>query len=296
MSELAAEVAVGGAITWIAAIKALAIVLAGLIIGRLVTRIFKRVAAIRLGIHLLSIYSRLIFYSIFTLFAVSAIHQLGFEISVLLGAAGILTVALGFASQTSASNLISGLFLLGEKPFQVGDVLRVEGDTGEVISIDLLSVKLRTFDNLYVRIPNELLIKSKFVNLTKFPIRRMDLVVGVAYRENLDEVIKLLLELVHNDPRCLEEPQSFCLVTGFNSSSVDIQLSVWARREIVRDLKSELMMRIKAAFDQQGIEIPFPHVSLYSGSKTEPIPVRLMVDEPLDRGSNAEIESDLRDR
>lgn len=278
MNELVTETA-GDAITWLAAFKALAIIICGWVVGRLVSRIFKRGAALRLGAHHLSIYSRLVFYSIFTLFAVSAIHQLGFEISVLLGAAGILTVALGFASQTSASNLISGLFLLGEKPFQVGDVLRVEGDTGEVISIDLLSVKLRTFDNLYVRIPNEMLIKSKFVNLTKFPIRRMDLVVGVAYRENLDQVIRLLLELAGSNPCCLEEPQPFCRVTQFNSSSVDLQLSVWGRREVVRELKSDLMKTIKETFDEHEIEIPFPHVSLYSGSKTEPIPVRLMTDQ-----------------
>ena len=83
-------------------------------------------------------------------------------------AAGLLTVALGFAAQTSASNLISGLFLLGERPFVVGDVIRLaSGITGEVVGIDLLSVKIRTFDNLLVRVPNETLLKSELTNLTR---------------------------------------------------------------------------------------------------------------------------------
>ena len=246
--------------------------------ARAAARFFNRSTQHKLSAHQLAIYGRLIFYGFFTLFAVTAIHQLGFRISVILGAAGIFTVAIGFAAQTSASNLISGLFLLGEKPFEVGDSLRVDGDTGEVISIDLLSVKLRTFDNLLVRIPNELLIKSKFINLTRFPIRRIDLTVGVAYREDLERVIKLLLNIADEDLRCLEEPQPFCIVTSFSSSSVDLQLSVWARRQVFRELKSDLMVAVKTTFDNQGIEIPFPHLSIYSGSKTDPIPIREVTD------------------
>ncbi|MEZ5524281.1 MAG: mechanosensitive ion channel family protein [Pseudomonadales bacterium] len=279
MNELIPEADIQSTISWLNMIKAALLVLIGWVVARLASRFFTRFTRFKLNKHQLAIYTRFIFYLLFSLFAITALHQLGFKISVLLGAAGILTVALGFASQTSASNLISGLFLLGEKPFEIGDVLKVDGDTGEVISVDLLSVKLRTFDNLYVRIPNELLIKSKFTNLTKFPIRRIDLVIGVAYRENLQKVIQLLLELTARDARCLEEPQPFCIITGFGSSSVDLQLSVWCRREVFRDLKSELMQAIKQSFDAHGIEIPFPHVSLYSGSQTAPFPV-YQVDQP----------------
>ena len=273
MNDIVTVPNVEEAISLIAVLRAIAMLVIGWVAAKLSARFFKRAAAFKLSAHHLSLFGRLIFYTVFTLFFATAIHQLGFKISVLLGAAGILTVALGFASQTSASNLISGLFLLGEKPFELVYVLRVDGDTGEVISIDLLSVKLRTPDNLYVRIPNELLIKSKFINLTKFPVRRIDLVVGVAYREDLSQVIRLLLELVNSEPRCMEEPQPFCTVTNFGSSSVDLQLSVWGRRELFRELKSDLMIAIKSTFDTHGIEIPFPHLSLYSGSKTDPLPI-----------------------
>jgi small-conductance mechanosensitive channel len=279
MNDMIPETAAQDALTWVAIIKALLMLVAGWFLARVATRLFRSTAGIKLGAHHLAIYSRGIFYAIFAIFIFAAIQQLGFDISVLLGAAGILTVAVGFASQTSASNLISGLFLLGEKPFEVGDVLRVDGETGEVVSIDLLSVKLRTFDNLFVRLPNETLIKNKVVNLTKFPIRRIDLVVGVAYREDLKQVIALLLEVANNERRCLEEPQPFCGVTLFNTSSVDVLLAVWCRKELFREVKSDLLVAIKETFDKHDIEIPFPHVSLYSGSRTGPIPLRTISDD-----------------
>jgi len=279
MNETLLEPIAQDPLGWLNALKAALILGVGWVAATLLTRVFRGISEFRLSAHHLSIYSRLLFYAIIALFTVTAIHQLGFKISVLLGTVGILSVAIGFASQTSASNLISGLFLLGEKPFEVGDVLRVEGDTGEVISIDLLSVKLRTFDNLFVRIPNELLIKSKFVNLTKFPIRRIDLAIGIAYGEDLRRVIELLLELANDERRCLEEPQPFCMVTSFANSSVDLQLSIWCRREIVRELKADMLIAMKSLLDSHEIEIPFPHLSIYTGSKTTPLPIKQVSDE-----------------
>lgn len=282
MNELMPETQIEHIVSLGAALKALAILAAGWISATLASRLFMRLTEYELSPHHQIIFSRLIFYILFGLFIITAIVQLGFDISVLLGAASIFTVAIGFASQTSASNFISGLFLLGEKPFEVGDALRVDGDTGEVMSIDLLSIKLRTYDNLLLRIPNEVLIKSKFINLTRFPIRRIDLLVGVAYRENLDKVIALLLGIATNELRCLEEPQPFCRVTNFGSSSVDLQLSVWASKDVIWVLKSDLLKEIKSVFDSNDIEIPFPHVSLYSGSKTQPIPIRQFPDDSND--------------
>ncbi|WP_317930272.1 mechanosensitive ion channel family protein [Halioxenophilus sp. WMMB6] len=254
-------------------LKAMLILAAGWLLANFLRSLFRKTMESKISAHALAMYSRVIYYGVLIIFTVSTVDALGFDLSVLLGAAGILTVAIGFASQTSASNLISGLFLLGEKPFQIGDVLRIGNDTGEVISIDLLSVKLRTFDNLFVRIPNESLIKTTVVNLTRYPIRRIDLLVGVAYKEELARVKAVLLELANDELRVLEEPTPFCIVTGFGASSVDLQLSVWTQRELVRDVKSDMYERIKARFDAEQIEIPFPHLSLYAGSATGPFPV-----------------------
>ncbi len=260
-------------------VKACMTIVLGWLLAKLVQKLFVQTTQHKLTAHSRSITSRAIFYSIFILFVVMSIDQLGFKLGVLLGAAGILTVAVGFASQTSASNLISGLFLLGEKPFQIGDLIQVGTDTGEVISIDLLSVKLRTFDNLFVRIPNEALIKTTFVNLSKFPIRRIDLIIGVAYKEDIKQVSELLLAMADDELRILEEPVPTCMLSDFAASSVDLKLSVWTKSERFREVRSDLLMQIKALFDEKGIEIPFPHVSVYSGSQTTSHPISIVEPE-----------------
>ena len=247
----------------------------GFTVAKLARRVLVRLLAHRLSTHQQVMIGRVGFYLVLLLFAVSALRELGFQLTALLGAAGILTVAIGFASQTSASNLISGLFLLAEHPFGIGDVVRIGGTTGEVLAIDLLSVKLRTFDNLYVRIPNETLIKSEVTTLTRFPIRRVDLPVGIAYKEDIDRVHDVLMAVADRNPLCLEEPKPLFIVLGFGESSIDLQFSVWTKRENFLDLKNSILIEIKRAFDHQGIEIPFPHRTLYAGAVTPPLPVQI---------------------
>jgi len=252
---------------------------AGFIIAKLASRFFRSVTENKLSTHHRLLGSMLIFYILFLIFFLSGLKQLGFSMSVLLGAAGVLSVAVGFASQTSASNLISGLFLIAEKPFEIGDVLKLNEFTGEVISIDLISIKLRTFDNVMIRIPNETLIKTTFTNLSRFPLRRVDLVIGVAYNEDIEQARQTLLQAVNQHQRALEHPEPFCIVTQFSASSVDLQLSVWVLRAELKEAKSELLIAAKTALDNAGIEIPYPHTSLYVGKHTQPLPISMVQDE-----------------
>lgn len=261
---------------WWSLVRALLTVLVGLLLARMLASATVRFFNGRLDAHRSMILRRLVFYLVLGLAVATALNELGFKLGVLLGAAGILSVAIGFASQTSASNLISGLFLVGERPFGIGDAIKVGGTTGEVLSIDLLSVKLRTFDNLFVRIPNETLIKSEVVNLSRFPIRRADLLLAVARKEDIGRVRELLFAVAEANPLCLEEPGPLFIVAGFGASSIDLQFSVWAKRENFLELKNGMYEEIKRAFDAHGIEIPFPHTSIYAGSVTEPIPIRFV--------------------
>lgn len=259
-------------------LQALLLISVGFLLARTASRTAEKLISKNFSRHHAALFRRIIYWLVLALFAASALHQLGFSLGVLLGAAGVLSVAIGFASQTSASNLISGLFLIGEQPFQIGDVIKVGNTTGEVLSIDLLSVKLRTFDNLFVRIPNESLIKSEVTNLTRFPIRRFDLLLGVAYKEDIATVRKVLFEVADQNPLSLDEPAPAFLFTGFGDSALNIQFSVWSTTENFRALRNSLQEEIKVAFDQAGIEIPFPHRTLYAGSETPPFPVRIVSD------------------
>ncbi|MFU8817033.1 MAG: mechanosensitive ion channel family protein [Pseudomonadales bacterium] len=256
--------------------RASVLLVLGFLFAGLASRLVRRLAAKRFSTHHLQLARRLAFYAVLGLFVASALRELGFSLAVLMGAAGVLTVAIGFASQTSASNLISGLFLIGERPFGVGDVIRVGSTTGEVLSIDALSVKLRTFDNLFVRLPNETLIKSEVTTLTRFPIRRLDLALGVAYKEDIDQVQKVLFVLAEKNRLCLDEPPPLFIFLGFGDSALDIQFSVWAKRENFLALRNSITAEIKRAFDEAGIEIPFPHRSLYAGEATKPFPITIV--------------------
>jgi small-conductance mechanosensitive channel len=256
-------------------LRATVLLVVGLVLASLLSRGAHRVVLKYFDIQRAMLGRRIVYYLVVVLTAISVLNELGFSLTVLLGAAGVLSVAIGFASQTSASNLISGLFLIAEKPFIIGDIITVGGTTGEVLSIDLLSVKLRTFDNLYVRVPNQTLIQSEITNLSRFPIRRFDLKVGVAYKEDLDRVRKVLLDVAENNPLSLENPAPLIIFLGYGDSSLDMQLSVWALRENFLALRNSIATDVKKAFDREGIEIPFPHLSLYTGEETKPFPVVL---------------------
>ena len=206
----------------------------------------------------------------------TVLAQLEFKLGVLLGAAGIVGIALGFASQTSVSNMISGFFLISERPFELGDQIRVGDTTGIVMSIDLMSVKLRTFDNQFVRLPNEDLIKTQVNNLTHYPIRRLDIHLGVAYKEDVTRVKRILADIAGNHPHVLDEPEPLILLQDFGDSALEFFFAVWSTKEDYLELKKTVRDTIKARFDAEGIEIPFPHRSLYTGSATEPFPIRIV--------------------
>jgi len=219
---------------------------------------------------------KLLWYGGLASLVVAALLQLGFNLTPLLGAAGILGIALGFASQTSVSNIISGFFLMAEQPFVIGDVIQIGQTVGFVLSIDMMSVKLRTFDNKFIRIPNESIIKSEVTNITRFPIRRLDVMVGVAYKEDIARVRDVLLDVADRNTTCLMEPEPLIIFEGYGESSLNFRFAVWAAREKWLQLRNEIHEQIKLRFDEEGIEIPFPHRTLYAGSATDPFPVRVV--------------------
>jgi small-conductance mechanosensitive channel len=170
-----------------------------LAVAALLARLLALIVSSRFGEHMggahALLLTRALGGTIWGIALLLVLHELGINLSVLLGAAGIATVALGFAAQTSASNLISGVFLLGDRAFSIGDVIKLEGTQGEVIAVDQLSIKLRTPDNLMVRIPNETLIKASITNMTRWPIRRLDMPLVVALDTNVEHLRETLLKL-----------------------------------------------------------------------------------------------------
>lgn len=254
-------------------------ILAWLILGvpfiYVLSRWVRRITSKKLSPQQGLIASKLLLYSGLIFIVFSILMEMKFTLSHLLGAAGLIGIAIGFASQTSISNIISGLFLIGEKPFEVNDTITIGETTGVVMSIDMLSIKIRTYNNRYIRIPNENIIKSELTNITYFPIRRVDLPVSVAYKEDLSRVKRILLDIAKQNPFCLNEPEPQVFYEGFGSSSIDMLFVAWAQKSDWFKVKNQLFEGIKKRFDEELIEIPFPHISIYSGQATQPLPVEI---------------------
>lgn len=229
---------------------------AGYILAQRISKLIERTSTGHFSRHHVMLISRGSFYLIFIIFFISGLQHLGFNLSVLLGAAGVFTVAISFASQTAASNLISGIFLLFEHPFKMGDSIEVNGISGVVESIDLLSTKLKTADNKLIRIPNETLIKSAITNVNYFDIRRIELPISIAYNNDIAQVKALLLSIAADCKNVLTEPAATVNINKFTDTSIELQFMVWANTKKITSTKNQLQEEVKQQFEKQGITIP----------------------------------------
>lgn len=206
---------------------------------------------------------KIVKYAGYSIAAAILLKAVGINITALLGAAGIAGIAIGFAAQTSVSNLISGIFLISEKPFEMGDVIQTGDITGTVLSIDLLSIKIQTFDNRFVRIPNETIIKTNVINLTKFPIRRMDIRFQVSYNADIEKVIDTCAKIAQRNRYALDNPEPLILVDSFDNSGINILFGIWFERSQLVSLKNSIIIDIQRRFAEEHIEIPYPKMDVY---------------------------------
>ncbi|MAT48186.1 MAG: mechanosensitive ion channel protein [Verrucomicrobiaceae bacterium] len=255
---------------------AAAILLGGFIVISILNRFSLRLFGPRLGPQGVMVMKKVIRYVGFAFVGILALGQVGLNLGAILGAAGVAGIAIGFAAQTSLSNIISGFFLIGERPFELGDMIEVDGISGTVDTIGLLSLTLRTFDNRSVRIPNETLVKTNVTNITRHPIRRFNLDIGVSYDENIGHVLSVLQDISEQNVQCLDEPSPLIVFTGFGDSSLNFMLGAWCLQDDYGTLRNTLPRELKERFDKENIEIPFPHMTLAAGKALGQIPVKVI--------------------
>ena len=258
------------------------ILIGGIIAVAILSRASLAIFGERLGPQGTMVLKKLVRYIGYAFAFILALNHMGLNLGAVLGAAGVAGIAVGFAAQTSLSNIISGFFMIGERPFELGDVIEVDGIAGTVDTIGLLALTLRTFDNRSVRIPNETLVKTKLINITRHPIRRFNLDIGVAYDENIGHVLKVMHEVAETNLQCLNEPDPLIIFTGFGDSSLNFLLGAWCVKEDYGTLRNTLPRELKERFDKENIEIPFPHMTLAAGKALGPIPVDV-ISKPADR-------------
>lgn len=248
------------------------ILVVGLLILAIISAIVKKLQPKKFTPQRKMLINRFVRYTGIVILFLIIISELEINLTTIFGAAGVIGIILGVASQTSIGNIVSGFFLVSEKPFELGDLIRIGDKTGTVYSIDLLSIKIKTLDNLLLRIPNQTVISTEVINVTKFPIRRLDIELSVAYKEDLERVVQVIKRIVKRNPLCLDEPEPLIIFKDFGNSGINILLGVWFERANFLKVKNSLFIEIKSTFDAEGIEIPFPHLSIYTGEATKPFP------------------------
>jgi small-conductance mechanosensitive channel len=232
-----------------------ALLLAGFYLARLSSNAFYKIISRYVASSQAILLRKLIYFTVFILFVIAALQELGFKLSVLLGSAGIVTAAIAIASQTSISNIISGLFLIMERSFKIGDKIKIGTTTGVITSIDLLSVKILTSTNTLIRIPNEFLIKSEITNVTRFDSRRLDLEIKVAAEQDLDKVKNILLAIAKHNAISLSTPLPSVSIKAIDGGDVTLQFSIWANQKNYDDLSNSLYHSILMAFKENNISL-----------------------------------------
>ena len=203
-------------------------------------------------------------YSVMLMALVMAADQLGFNVAAALAGLGVAGIALGFAAQDSVANVISGVMIFWDKPFQVGDWIETEGEYGKVTEITLRSTRIRTMRNTFVVIPNKRVIDVTLENYSKHGAMRIDVPVGIAYKENVFEARKVLLDAVGRIDGLSADHASDVVVLALGDSSVNLAVRVWIDSgEHNRTIFSRVLEASKTALDEAGIQIPFPHLQLF---------------------------------
>ena len=202
-------------------------------------------------------------YSAFVTIVLTVFHRLGINVSGLLGAAGIAGIAIGFAAQTSVSNIISGLFVITERAFKIGDTIEIADIIGTVQSIDLLSVALKTFDSQYVRVPNETIIKANLINYSHFPFRRVKTELSVSYDTDLRRAETILIDTAKKNRFVVADPAPSVLWTAFASSGISCALLAWTSVQDYGTARNSIFIDINERLKAEGIEIPFDQLVVH---------------------------------
>ena len=247
-----------GGITVVNLFTFIIILILSVIIGKVVKANIHRIMKEKIPITTLIVVEKMAYYTIIFIGFMVALPYVGFSLSGLLVAGGILGIVIGFASQTVVSNFISGIFLLIEKPMKVGDGVNIGDVSGVVEDIRILSTTVRTYDGVYVRLPNDKVFSSNIKNYVAHEARRFGYTVGISYKDDAEKAVDIIKKLLDEHPLVLKEPSPTIFVEELGDSSVNLTIKVWAPSSHWYGVYTEMLWKIKVALEKEGIEIPFP--------------------------------------
>ena len=200
---------------------------------------------------------------IFLIGLVVALSQLGMDIGPMLAAIGGAGFVIGFALQSTLSNFAAGVMILLYRPYEIGDIVTVSGTTGKVKAMTLVSTTVITPDNQVIVVPNSNIWGDVITNVTGSDTRRVDLVFGIGYDDDMDKAQALLEEIATSHPMVLDTPETVVKVGTLNASSVDYVVRPWCKTGDYWDVYWDLTRQVKERFDAEGISIPYPQTDIH---------------------------------
>jgi len=200
---------------------------------------------------------------LYVLLVMVAMDSLGIPITTLVAVVSVAGVAVSLALQDSFSNIASGVFLLANKPFEVGDFVEADGVSGVVTEIGFSYTRLTTGDNKYIFIPNKQIFSNKIINYTYQETRRVDIDITASYDAPTEAVKKSLQEACDAVPGILEDPAPFVGLTNYGASSIEYVLRVWVKADDYWPVRFALNEKIRETFEANGVEMTYDHINVH---------------------------------
>ncbi len=263
---IAAELVNLGVEYGLSLISAIIILIAGYVLAGWVSRAIRnKLQRIkRFDKTLTPVLSQIARYAVLVFTFVLVLAEFGIQTTSIIAVLGAAGLAIGLALQGTLQNVAAGLMLLFLRPFKIGDFIETAAGTGTVDEIGMFVTEMRTAQGLYLSVPNSEIWASSITNFSKLPNRRIDLVVGISYDDDIDKARALILKLAKSRDGVLQEPEPVVNVTNLGDSSVDLELRAWTRRQDYGEARWGLIRDAKYALDKAGISIPYPHMQVIS--------------------------------
>ena len=253
------------AIPWgINIVSAAAVFIIGRIIAKLILKGGQRVMQkMNLDAALTSFLGSILYAVLYIVVIIAALEQLGVNTTSVLAVFAAAGLAVGLALKDSLSNFSAGVMLIIFRPFKLGDFLEAAGVAGVVKSIQIFNTVIHTGDNREIIVPNSQIYGGTIINYSTCAERRIDLVIGIGYSDDINKAKEILAEIVNAHPLILKEPAPGIAVAALGESSVDLNVRPWVKSGDYWGVRAELLEAIKNEFDSKGISIPFPQRDIH---------------------------------
>jgi small conductance mechanosensitive channel len=246
-------------------IFSIVILVAGIIVAGILTKVFRnglrKTKLPELIIEFLVRFLRALLYVAVLLTVVAAI---GVDVSsVVVGLSAVIGLVLGFGLQDSLNNLAAGVWIASLRPLDKDEFVTVDGHSGKVKAVGIMATELLTPDNQFITLPNKLVWGSPIINATRMPTRRVGVDVGISYGSDINNAVKVALELMGAHTLVLSDPAPAVVTTALADSSVNLQLRAWVMTADLWAVKNDITKGIHDAFNNEGIVIPFPQLDVH---------------------------------